>query len=30
MNLTEKFKKIIDEYNSKCETESGKIIFDKD
>lgn len=30
MNLTENFKKIIDEYNSKCETESGKIIFDKD
>ena len=29
MNLTEKLKKIIDEYNSKCETESGKIIFDK-
>lgn len=28
MNLTEKFKKIIDEYNSKRETESGKIIFD--
>lgn len=30
MNLTEKFKKIIDEYNSKRETESGKIIFEKD
>lgn len=30
MNLTEKFKEIIDEYNSKCETESGKIIFEKD
>lgn len=30
MNLTEEFKKIIDEYNSKRETESGKIIFDKD
>lgn len=29
MNLTEKLKKIIDEYNSKCETESGKITFDK-
>lgn len=29
MNLTEEFKKIIDEYNSKRETESGKIIFDK-
>ena len=29
MNLTEKFKEIVDEYNSKCETESGKIIFDK-
>ena len=29
MNLTEEFKKIIDEYNSKCETESGKITFDK-
>lgn len=30
MNLTEKFKEIVDEYNSKCETESGKIIFDMD
>lgn len=30
MNLTEKLKKIIDEYNSKRETESGKIIFEKD
>lgn len=30
MNLTEKFKEIIDEYNSKRETESGKIIFEKD
>lgn len=30
MNLTEEFKKIIDEYNSKRETESGKIIFEKD
>lgn len=29
MNLTEKFKEIVDEYNSKRETESGKIIFDK-
>lgn len=29
MNLTDKFKEIIDEYNSKCETESGKITFDK-
>ena len=30
MNLTDEFKKIIDEYNSKRETESGKIIFEKD
>lgn len=29
MNLTEKFKEIVDEYNSKCEIESDKIIFDK-
>ena len=29
MNLTEKFKEVVDEYNSKCETESDKIIFDK-
>lgn len=29
MNLTEKFKKVVDEYNSKCEIESDKIIFDK-
>lgn len=29
MNLTKKFKEIVDEYNSKCELESDKIIFDK-
>lgn len=29
MNLTEKFKEVIDEYNSKCKSESDKIIFDK-
>lgn len=29
MNLTDKFKEIVDEYNSKCEIESDKIIFDK-
>lgn len=30
MNLTKKFKEVVDEYNSKRETESGKIIFEKD
>lgn len=29
MNLTEKFKEIVDEYNSKCKIESDKITFDK-
>lgn len=29
MNLTERFKEIVDEYNSKREIESEKIIFDK-
>lgn len=29
MNLTERFKEIVDEYNSKREIESDKIIFDK-
>jgi len=29
MNLTERFKEIVDEYNSKREVESEKIIFDK-
>lgn len=30
MSLTEKFKEIVDEYNSKREVESEKIIFNKD
>ena len=29
MSLTERFKEIVDEYNSKREVESEKIIFDK-
>lgn len=29
MNLTEKFKEIVDEYNSKCEDEMDKVIFNE-